>query len=84
MPVYVKKKFKFKKEDVKPARSIMSSRYHIIYYFYSLFASKQKAVILNLLFSCSGGRREGPGNVSSVFWRRPVSLMKLLTGRTNI
>jgi hypothetical protein len=50
MPLYSKKKFKFKKEDVKPARSTLSSRYHITYYFYSMFASKQKANILNLFF----------------------------------
>jgi len=82
MPVYSKKNFKFKKEDVKPARSTLSSRYHIIYYFYSMFASKQKVNILNLFFSCSGGCREGPGNVYSIFGRRPVSLMMLLTGET--
>jgi hypothetical protein len=45
MPVYSKKKFKFKKEEAKPARSTLSSRYHVIYYFYSMFASKQNVNI---------------------------------------
>ncbi len=50
MPLYSKKKFKFKKEDVKPARSTLSSRYHIIYYFCSMFASKQNVNIQNFFF----------------------------------